>query len=36
LLGLLATVALPPMRTEDNKDQEEAALVKPSPEAALD
>jgi len=36
LLGLLATVALPPMRTEDKKDQEEVPLVKPSPEVALD
>jgi EmrB/QacA subfamily drug resistance transporter len=36
LLGLLATVALPPMRTEDNKDLEEAARLKPSAEAALE
>jgi hypothetical protein len=36
LLGLLATIALPPMRTENEKDLEVAARVKPSSEAALE
>jgi EmrB/QacA subfamily drug resistance transporter len=36
LLGLLATAALPPMRTEDERDQQGAAMAKPTPEAALE
>jgi hypothetical protein len=34
LLGLLATTALPPMRSEDERDQEEALRVRPSPAGA--
>jgi EmrB/QacA subfamily drug resistance transporter len=36
LLGLLATIALPPMRTDEKKDAERAVRVRPSPEAALE
>jgi hypothetical protein len=34
LLGLLATTALPPLRSEDERDQEEALRVRPSPAGA--
>jgi EmrB/QacA subfamily drug resistance transporter len=36
LLGLLATIALPPMRPQDAGDLDDVAMVRPSPEAALE
>lgn len=36
LLGLLATIALPPMKPQDEESQSEVAVVRPRPEAALE